>query len=77
MLRVVIVIHFVWDFRDLMRSQENDKDSPNQEGTRLVRQQIGQDVSMIDGLANLAVAFRLQRGDGDENVLVSECQPSL
>jgi hypothetical protein len=36
----------------------------------LCRQQIAQDVAIIAELANLAVAFRLHRGDGDVNVVL-------
>jgi ABC-type transport system involved in cytochrome bd biosynthesis fused ATPase/permease subunit len=39
-------------------------------GSALFRQQIAQDVAVIAGLANLAVAFRLHRGDGDVNVVL-------
>jgi hypothetical protein len=39
-------------------------------GSALCRQQIAQDVAVIAGLANLAVAFRLHRGDGDVNVVL-------
>jgi hypothetical protein len=39
-------------------------------GSALCRQQIAQDVAIIAGLANLAVAFRLHRGDGDVNVVL-------
>ena len=42
----------------------------NQAGSALCRQQIAQDVAIIAGLANLAVAFRLHRGDGDVNVVL-------
>lgn len=40
-------------------------------GPDLVFKQIGQDVCIIVGLASLAVAFRLQRGDSDEYVFLS------
>ena len=39
-------------------------------GSVLCRQQIAQDVAIIAGLANLAVAFGLHRGDGDVNVVL-------
>jgi hypothetical protein len=41
------------------------------ESHHLVLKQIGQDVSIIAGLASLAVAFRLQRGDSDEYVFLA------
>lgn len=60
----MIVAEFLWDFYDLMRAPADSY------SIDLVRQQIGQDVAIIAGLANLAVALRLQRGDGDENVVL-------
>lgn len=46
-------------------------DEGNFESHHLVLKQIGQDVCIIAGLASLAVAFRLQRGDSDEYVFLA------
>lgn len=64
----VIVVEFAWDLWDWLYPETTDGKNPY--SINLVRQQIGQDVAIIAGLANLAVALRLQRGDGDENVVL-------
>jgi hypothetical protein len=66
----VIVAEFAWDFWDWFYPDPAPTDGKNPYSINLVRQQIGQDVAIIAGLANLAVALRLQRGDGDENVVL-------
>jgi len=50
---------------------DNDEYHAGSESRHLVLKQIGQDVCIISGLASLAVAFRLQRGDSDEYVFLA------
>lgn len=61
---LLIVASYSRDAYNLMLSPCDPKDD-------LVPQQIVQDVAIIAGLSNLAVAFRLQRGDGDESVVMA------
>jgi hypothetical protein len=58
---------FIVDSIDDFSSEDTDVFASHQ----LVLKQIGQDVSIIAGLASLAVAFRLQRGDSDEYVFLA------
>ncbi|NBX18215.1 MAG: hypothetical protein EBR09_12705 [Proteobacteria bacterium] len=63
----VTIFFNVYDAYDTYRRQPDQ----NYEGYELCFRQIGQDVCIIIGLASLAVAFRLQRGDSDEYVFLS------
>jgi hypothetical protein len=55
--------------KDLTKIEQQQQQQQHA-GSALCRQQIAQDVAIIAGLANLAVAFRLHRGDGDVNVVL-------
>jgi hypothetical protein len=55
--------------KDLTKIEQQQQQQQHA-GSALCQQQIAQDVAIIAGLANLAVAFRLHRGDGDVNVVL-------